>query len=103
MRVQPHLPSNPFTAIVTSISGLAFFACRAANSPAPPAPRIKMSVVSVCTLRAADAGEHGCASGFGLGIDARMQRSAVRIHRYQKRAEPFDGKLPQAFRMQIVK
>src|SRR4051794_20764029 len=44
MRVQPHLPSNPLTAIVTSSSGAAFLACKAANSPAPPAPRMRMSV-----------------------------------------------------------
>src|SRR5829696_10536421 len=42
MRVQPHFPSRPLT--VTSSSGAAFFACSAANSPAPPAPRMRMSV-----------------------------------------------------------
>src|SRR5215212_2068273 len=44
MRVQPHFPSRPLTATVTSSSGAAFFACSAANSPAPPAPRMRMSV-----------------------------------------------------------
>src|SRR5215212_10810771 len=47
MRVQPHFPSRPLTAIVTSSSGAAFFACSAANSPAPPAPRMRMSVERV--------------------------------------------------------
>src|SRR5436190_16049650 len=46
MRVQPHLPSSPFTAIVTSSSGAARFACHAAKRPAPPEPRMRMSVFS---------------------------------------------------------
>src|SRR5579872_6801967 len=45
MRVQPHLPRSPLLATVTSRSGLALTACNAANRPAPPAPRIKMSVL----------------------------------------------------------
>src|SRR5262249_24349889 len=44
MRVQPDLPSNPLAATVTSRSGSALSACSAANNPAPPEPRIKMSV-----------------------------------------------------------
>src|SRR5215204_2180987 len=47
MRVQPHFPSRPLTAIVTSSSGAAFLACSAANSPAPPAPRMRISVERV--------------------------------------------------------
>src|SRR5271166_3938549 len=46
MRVQPHLPSNPLLASVMSRSGSALQACSAANSPAPPEPRIRMSVLS---------------------------------------------------------
>src|SRR5215831_1569346 len=46
MRVQPHFPSRPLLATVTSRSGLALSACSAANRPAPPEPRIKMSVLS---------------------------------------------------------
>src|SRR5919198_6429682 len=49
MRVQPHLPSSPFTATVIESSGVARCACRAANSPAPPEPRMRMSVVSEFT------------------------------------------------------
>src|SRR5215831_9096559 len=45
MRVQPHFPSRPLVAMVTSRSGLALCACSAANRPAPPEPRIKMSVL----------------------------------------------------------
>src|SRR5262245_65042941 len=44
MRVQPHLPSSPLLTTVISRSGLALCTCSAANSPAPPAPRIRMSV-----------------------------------------------------------
>src|SRR5260221_13748975 len=47
MRVQPHLPSRPFTATVIERSGDALCACSAAKSPAPPAPRIRMSVSRV--------------------------------------------------------
>jgi hypothetical protein len=36
MRVQPHLPSRPLTAMVTSSSGRAFLACSVATRPAPP-------------------------------------------------------------------
>src|SRR5499426_1484704 len=44
--VQPHFPSRPLLATVTSRSALALSACSAANRPAPPEPRIKMSVLS---------------------------------------------------------
>src|SRR4029079_8392816 len=44
MRVQPHLPSRPFTATVIVSSGAAWCACSAANRPAPPAPRTRMAV-----------------------------------------------------------
>src|SRR5690348_11901841 len=44
MRVQPHLPSKPFTATVTERSGRARLACSAAKRPAPPLPRMRMSV-----------------------------------------------------------
>src|SRR5436190_6316737 len=49
MRVQPHLPSRPFTMMVTSRPGAARRACSAANSPAPPEPRMRMSVARVFT------------------------------------------------------
>src|ERR1700692_4687124 len=50
MRVQPHLPSKPLLTMVMSRSGLPFEACSAANSPAPPAPRIRMSVLRRSTF-----------------------------------------------------
>src|SRR6185295_15953526 len=50
IRVQPHLPSKPFTATVIESSGAARCACSAANKPAPPAPRIRRSVSSVRTV-----------------------------------------------------
>src|SRR5579864_4889222 len=50
MRVQPHLPSKPLLTMVMSRSGLAFWACSAANSPAPPLPRIRMSVLRRSTF-----------------------------------------------------
>src|SRR5580700_1978619 len=49
MRVQPHLPRSPLVAMAMSRSGLAFSACSAANSPAPPEPNIKISVLS-CSM-----------------------------------------------------
>src|SRR5271168_1576760 len=50
MRVQPHLPRSPLLATVMSRSGFALCACSAANNPAPPEPRIKMSVLSCSRL-----------------------------------------------------
>src|SRR5438445_4777202 len=44
MRVHPHLPSRPLTATVIASDGSAWCPCSAANSPAPPAPRIRISV-----------------------------------------------------------
>src|SRR3954468_24913291 len=46
MRVQPHLPRSPFTATLIAACGAALCACSAANRPAPPEPRIRMSVSS---------------------------------------------------------
>src|ERR1700690_1084322 len=50
MRVQPHLPSRPLTAMVIDSSGAPWCACKAANRPAPPEPSIRMSVWRVCIL-----------------------------------------------------
>src|SRR5215469_6501731 len=50
MRVHPHLPRSPLLATVTSRSGLALIACNAPNSPAPPEPRIRMSVLRCSTV-----------------------------------------------------
>src|ERR1700730_18066700 len=46
MRVQPHLPSNPLVATTMARLGSARWACSAANRPAPPEPRIKISVIA---------------------------------------------------------
>src|SRR6516165_2965826 len=69
MRVQPHLPSKPLLATVMSSSKFALCACSAANSPAPPEPRIRMSVLRCSMLmppskhaheeRQSDHGGHG--------------------------------------------
>src|SRR5690606_3279130 len=66
MRVQPHLPSRPFTATAMRSSGSALCAWSAAKRPAPPDPRIRMSVSSVRTSAAEaeelgdqDVGHHG--------------------------------------------
>src|SRR6516165_11596462 len=72
MRVQPHLPSRPFTAMVIESDGFAAFACSAANNPAPPAPRIRMSVRR----------RRGCKStteahARAFGIDELRERDAV--------------------------
>src|ERR1700733_5140733 len=105
MRVQPHLPSSPFTATMTSRSGAVFFACNAANSPAPPAPRIRISVSirrsSICSGRS-DALEDRVAPARHLFLVIRKQRAAVRIHADQQRAEILDAEFPQALGMQVV-
>src|ERR1700722_19943012 len=58
MRVQPHLPSSPLLATVMSRSGFAFKACSAPNSPAPPEPRIRMSVLRCSTFMASSEYAH---------------------------------------------
>src|SRR5262249_62290964 len=50
MRVQPHLPRSPLLATVTLRSGLALSACSAANNPAPPDPRMRISVLILSTV-----------------------------------------------------
>src|SRR5215471_9296693 len=72
MRVQPHLPSRPFTATVIDSEGLAACACSAANNPAPPAPRIRMSV---CKRRGCKSTTQAHARAFG--IDELRERDAV--------------------------
>src|SRR4051794_24449679 len=104
IRVQPHLPSSPFTATVTSSAGAVFFACSAANSPAPPAPRIRMSVSMrrISTSRRSNAFQDGVAPARHFFPVIREQRAAMRVHADQQRPEMFDAKSPQAFRMQVV-
>src|SRR5262245_14747380 len=106
MRVQPDLPSSPLTAIVTSRSGLARFACSAANRPAPPAPSIRMSVsswfIAPRLFQRADACENLVTARCGGRIDLAVQRAAVRIHRDQQRAETADAEFPQALRIELL-
>src|SRR5471030_1499551 len=106
MRVQPHLPSRPFTATVTSSEGAVFLACNAANSPAPPAPRIRMSVsMRRSSMRSgrSDALEDRVAPARHLFLVICEQRAAMRIHADQQRTEMLDTESPQAFGVQIVK
>src|SRR4051812_39260143 len=104
MRVQPHLPRRPFTATVTSSAGAVFFACSAANSPAPPAPRIRMSVSMrwISTSRRSNALQDGVTPARHFFPVIREQRAAMRVHADQQRPETCDAKPPQAFRMQVV-
>src|SRR5947209_19222786 len=105
MRVQPHLPNSPFTATVTSSSGAVFLACSAANSPAPPAPRIRMSVsmrrIST-NLRRSDAFQDGVAPARHFFLVVREQRAAMRVHPDQQRPEMPDLESPQALGVQII-
>src|SRR5262245_61469747 len=57
MRVQPLFPSSPLLATVMSRLGFALWACSAANSPAPPAPRIRISVLRRSTCISKRTGE----------------------------------------------
>src|SRR5438874_13721706 len=54
MRVQPHFPSRPLVATVTCSAGSAWCACNAATNPAPPEPRIRMSVWSRSSMVASN-------------------------------------------------
>src|SRR5919199_5872970 len=107
MRVQPHLPSRPFTGIVTSSSGAAFLACSAAKSPAPPAPRIRMSVSSLSkppprspslagSLLRPDAGQYGRAPRRDFVLHAGIKRAAMCVHADQQRPEALDAEAPEA-------
>src|SRR5712691_2806761 len=106
MRVQPHLPSRPLTAMVTSRSGAAFLACSAANRPAPPAPRMRTSVsswfIARASVRRAEAGQDRVAPCRRVALHARIKRPAVRVHGDHEGAEALDAEAPQALRMQVV-
>src|SRR5271155_2474815 len=109
MRVQPHLPSKPLLTIVMSRSGSAFCACSAANSPAPPAPRIKMSVLKCSTsmgaseyAREEDEGDNGrnrgserrqllLAAGPREILDHQDAQAAEQMNREQKHQRAFGG------------
>src|SRR5262249_53343840 len=53
MRVHPARPSNPLTATVIDSLGERSAACSAAQRPAPPAPRIRMSVSRLSIVKSA--------------------------------------------------
>src|SRR5256712_1059718 len=112
MRVQPHFPSKPLLTTVTSRSGLALCACSAANRPAPPEPRIKMSVLSRSRVmgsseqaRQHDERDDGRQSGRDRGelflsiaprkiLDHQQPQSSEHVHQEQKHETAF-GKLHQ--------
>src|SRR5215467_569582 len=112
MRVQPHLPSNPLVALVTSRSGSALSACSAANNPAPPEPRIKMSVARRSTLMQAsqyarqqdkgderrDCSRDGCQLFLPIVpseiLDQKHAHASQHVHHEQKDEAAF-GKLHQ--------
>src|SRR5204862_2226476 len=112
MRVQPHFPSRPLVATVTSRSGLALSACSAANRPAPPEPRIKMSVLSRSRLMRAseharqqkegDGGRNSGDDGRGLllsvapgeVLDHQQPQPAEHVQHEEKYESTF-GKLHQ--------
>src|ERR1700754_5005943 len=114
MRVQPHLPSRPLTAIVMRNCGAAACACSAANRPAPPLPRIRMSV-SYCFIcegsgidRLAwlsltryrlrtntERREHLVALRLRVLLHRRVDAAAVAIHRHEQRSELADSETPQ--------
>src|SRR5215510_11186320 len=105
MRVQPHLPSSPFTAIVMSRVGFAAWACSAAKRPAPPAPRIKRSVFSSCTALPAldtERSEHLRAFCARRGVDVAIEATAVAVHADEQRAEAADAEFPERLGIEVV-
>src|SRR5690606_23430448 len=124
MRVQPHLPSRPLTATVIESDGSAWCACKAAKSPAPPEPRIRMSVsrrsmafapeaAAVMGMSSgsggrssrflhAERGEHRRPPGVDILAHDVVEAAAVAVHRDQQRAEVADAELPERFRVQVV-
>src|SRR5437870_13627002 len=115
MRVQPHLPSRPFTATVIESCGAALCACSAANRPAPPEPRIRMSVSRVFgtigwrarprpgpDLPYAQTLQCFGAARFRLRIHARVQAFAVAVHCNEQGAESVDAELPQRLGIEVI-
>src|SRR5215472_11392991 len=78
MRVQPARPSNPFTTRVTERWGERSAACSAAQSPAPPAPRIRRSVSRMSMARSG----RDYSAGSGLGAT----RGTLKAPRAESRA-----------------
>src|SRR5665213_450400 len=99
MRVQPHLPSSPLLAIVMSRSGFAFKACSAANSPAPPEPRIRMSVLRCSTFmpsskhadKKQEANEDRYRSRNGRELLLAVPPIEILDHQYAQAAEQMHG------------
>src|SRR5450755_5053636 len=107
MRVQPHLPSRPLTAMVTDSDGFAACACNAANSPAPPEPRMSMSVRRR-RMPGSGAGfhtqrrKHGRALVARFDVDRVVQAPATAVHGHAQRPEIANAKAPEALRIQVV-
>src|SRR5262245_34159652 len=113
MRVHPHLPSRPFTATVIDACGAALCACRAAKRPAPPEPRMRMSVEAsrirpsaahpcVSALGHAEGSEGGLAPRARRGAHCGVEAPAMAVHGDEQRAESPDAKLPQRLRIEVV-
>src|SRR5471032_2851613 len=100
MRVQPHFPSRPLTATVIDSEGSALWACSAANRPAPPEPRIRMSV-EICfiarrsRLLHAKFRKRGRAALLGVALHLRVQAAAMAVHGDDQRPEALDAEFPQ--------
>src|SRR5436190_1428999 len=105
MRVQPHLPSSPLTAMVIDSDGFAAWACNAANRPAPPEPSMSMSVRRRRTLMSAglhtQGSQHRRALVARFAVDRVVQAPAMAVHRHAQRSEIANAKAPQALRIQI--
>src|SRR6516162_9978253 len=99
MRVQPHLPSRPLLTTVISRSGLALCACSAANNPAPPEPRIRMSVLRRSMLMPPSKHAHQECKSDDRGQSCRERRQPllavapieVLDHKKAQAAEQMDG------------
>src|SRR5262249_53952330 len=104
MRVQPHLPSSPLTATVIESDGSALCACSAAKSPAPPEPRIRMSVESSRKLFRfhAEARERLLAARLRDALDLRVEARSVAVHGDDQWPEATHAELPQRLGMQVI-
>ena len=105
MRVQPHLPSRPLTAMVTSRSGFGLFRMQRGEQPrAAGAEDQNVGRRVVCSVHAAADARRAPrrAAPRASALTSRVQRAAVRIHRHQQRAEALDAEFPQALGIQVV-
>src|SRR5438105_10561649 len=94
MRVQPARPSNPLTTTVTERFGERSAAWSAAQSPAPPAPRIRTSVSTASTIMLVASGDLTLGKALQEQDEITRQRLERLLHVRLRGLEPRVRRLP---------